>query len=111
MSVEITDNQFEKTGGLDISIAMAPCIFRDAQSRALKINGMLPLEKDGLAFFCHLSRKDSSPAVQKYLAFMTGPKGDELVEKSMRLDWLRQGSEFGRQADMNVFLIVVQIRV
>ncbi|MEZ4525814.1 MAG: substrate-binding domain-containing protein [Desulfobacterales bacterium] len=98
MSVEITDNQFEKTAALDMVITMAPCIFWDAQSRALKISGMLPLEKNSknpdwpfLAPVSLVSRKDSSPAVQKYLAFMTGPKGRELVEKSMALDWLRQG--------------------
>jgi len=98
MSVEITDNQFEKIGALDMAITMVPCIFRDAQTRALKINGILPLEKNrkNTAYPFSLpvslvSRKDSSPAVQKYLAFMTGPKGRELVEKSMALDWLCQG--------------------
>lgn len=98
MSVEITDNQFEKTAALDMVITMAPSIFSDTQSRALKISGMLPLGKNGknpdwpfLAPVSLVSRKDSSPAVQKYLAFMTGPRGRELIEKSMALDWLRQG--------------------
>jgi len=98
MSVEITDNQLEKIAALDMAVTMAPCIFRDAQTRALKINGIPPLEKHGknTAYpfsvpVSLVSRKDSSPAVQKYLAFMTGPKGRELVEKSMALDWLRQG--------------------
>ncbi len=98
MSVEITDNQFEKTADLDMVITMAPHIFWDAQSRALQISGILPLGKNGknpdwpfLAPVSLVSRKDSSPAVQKYLTFMTGPKGRELIEKSMTLDWLRQG--------------------
>ncbi|MGE0086538.1 MAG: substrate-binding domain-containing protein [Desulfococcaceae bacterium] len=98
MSVEITDNQFEKIAALDMAITMVPCIFGDAQSRALKINGILPSEKNGkntaYPFYAPVSlvsRKDSSPAVQEYLAFMTGPKGRDLLEKSMALDWLRQG--------------------
>jgi len=98
MTVEITDNQFEKIAALDMAITMAPRFFYDDNSRALKINGVLPTritEKNGeypfIANVSLVSRKNLSEAAQKYLAFMSGPHGKELIEKGFALDWLRHG--------------------
>ena len=98
MVVDITDNQFEKIAALDMAITMAPRFFFEENTKALRINDILPsraTEKDGsypfLARISLVSKKNPSEAVQNYLEFMNGPHGRELIEKSLALDWLKQG--------------------
>lgn len=98
MSVEITDNQFEKIAAYDMAVTMAPRFFFDENSRHLKIEGILPSrtsEKDGtypfLASMSLVSRKDLSGSAKKFLAFITGPHGKALIEKGLAMDWLKQG--------------------
>ncbi len=98
MSVEITDNQFEKIADLEMAITMAPRFFLNDKSKVLKIGGIFPLraaEKNGtypfLANISLVSRAASSEAAQKYLAFMKSPHGRELIEKGLAMDWLQQG--------------------
>ncbi len=98
MSVEITDNQFEKIADLEMAVTMAPRFFWDENSKALKISGILPsreAEKNGdYPFLANISLVTPSGALesaQKYLAFMKSPHGKELIEKGLAMDWLRQG--------------------
>lgn len=98
MSVEITDNQFEKIAALDMAITMAPRFFFDASSKPLAISGVSPTrnsEKDGSYPFCCplslVSRKDAPETVKNYLSFMSGPEGRKLVENGLNMNWLRDG--------------------
>ncbi len=98
MSVEITDNQFEKIAALDMAVTMAPRSFFDAKSKTLKISGVSPTrnsEKDGSYPFCCplslVSRQDASETVKNYLSFMNGTKGRKLIEKGLNMNWLKDG--------------------
>lgn len=98
MSVEITDNQFEKIAAFDMAITMAPRTFYDADTKSIKIDGVAPTrssEKDGSYPFCCplslVSRRTVSESGKRYLSFMKGPKGKELIENGLNMDWLKEG--------------------
>lgn len=98
MNVKITDNQLEKIAIYDMSITIVPRIFFDGNSRQLKIAGVLPTrisERNGsypfLANISLVTRKNSSNAAKKFLSFMTGHHGRDLIEKGLAMDWLKNG--------------------
>lgn len=98
MNVKITDNQLEKIAIYDMSITIVPRIFFDGNSRQLKIAGVLPTrisEKNGsypfLANISLVTRKNSSNPAKKFLSFMTGHHGRDLIEKGLAMDWLKNG--------------------
>lgn len=98
MNVKITDNQLEKIAAYDMAVTIVPRTFFDDNSRQLKIAGVLPSrtsEKDGsypfLADMSLVARKNPSDAAKKFLSFMTGPHGRELIEKGLAIDWLKNG--------------------
>ncbi len=98
MSVEITDNQFEKIAALDMAVTMAPRSFFNADTKVLKIDGVLPTrisEKNGVYPFLVpislVTRTDASSAVNDFLSFMKGPQGSKLIENGLNMNWLKEG--------------------
>jgi phosphate transport system substrate-binding protein len=98
MTVEITDNQFEKISAHEMIITMAPRFFFTPDSKALKINGTPPTraaEKNRnypfLANVSVVTKINSSAAVQQFLSFLQGPHAGQMIEKGFALDWLQKG--------------------
>ncbi len=98
MFVEVTDNQLEKIAENESAVALVPRMFFDDNSKFLAIDGILPsreTERNGsyplLAHRALVTKRERSANVDKFLAFVTGDHGKELMEKGYAMDWLSSG--------------------
>ena len=98
MEVDISDTVVEKIEKFAMAVAVVPPIFHTANTKFLEIDGYPPTRANVLSGQYPLTKPlnlvvkgQPSGDIKKFTDFVTGPKGQALVEKNLAMDWLEEG--------------------
>lgn len=98
MESKIGDVVIEKLAKYATGIAALSPLFKTDETKTLKVDGVLPIRsnvKDGsypLARPLYLVTKgEPTGNLKKFVSFMLSEKGQGIVDKGLKLDWLNEG--------------------